>query len=156
MTLKLPFLALVLIAVGLFLGGASYWRFAMDIPEEVRQEEYPQEIKEEGSEEKESEQVVETSTKPPPSTIPSVPKEVDDGIYTMTEVRTHASVSSCWSVINGNVYDLTSWISRHPGGKSAIVRTCGVDGTEDFNSEHKGDSGAESRLKGFFIGTLAP
>ena len=73
---------------------------------------------------------------------------------TMAQVKSNNSVSSCWSVINGNVYDLTSWISGHPGGRSPIISLCGVDGTSAFNSQHSGQSRPESRLASYLLGKL--
>ncbi len=74
--------------------------------------------------------------------------------YTTTDVAAHASTQSCWSIVNGKVYDLTSWISRHPGGTSAIKRMCGVDGSRDFNDQHDGQARPEQELASFYIGTL--
>lgn len=74
---------------------------------------------------------------------------------TMTQVKINNSASSCWSVINGNVYDLTNWIAAHPGGRSAILSLCGVDGTNAFTSQHSGESRPESRLANYLLGKLA-
>lgn len=53
--------------------------------------------------------------------------------YTLSEVAQHASRDDCWAIISGDVYDLTEFINRHPGG-SEIVRACGIDATTLFNS----------------------
>ena len=74
--------------------------------------------------------------------------------YTMASVRKHNSPSSCWVVIKGNVYDLTKWINRHPGGPTFIKQMCGRDGTSDFTSQHGGQSGPAASLKGFKLGPL--
>ncbi|MSO29254.1 MAG: cytochrome b5 domain-containing protein [Candidatus Planktophila sp.] len=74
--------------------------------------------------------------------------------YTLAKVKDNASVTSCWSVINGNVYDLTKWISSHPGGESAILSLCGTDGSAAFASQHAGKSKPESRLAGYLLGPL--
>ena len=39
--------------------------------------------------------------------------------YTTTEVAGHNNATSCWTIVNGNVYDLTAWIDLHPGGPSS-------------------------------------
>lgn len=74
--------------------------------------------------------------------------------YTMTEVAAHNSQASCWSAINGNVYDLTKWISVHPGGSQAILYLCGIDGTAAFNQQHGGQARPERELAKLKIGTL--
>jgi hypothetical protein len=73
---------------------------------------------------------------------------------TLARVKANNTASSCWSIINGNVYNLTSWISNHPGGKSAITSLCGIDGTSAFNSQHRNESKPESRLTGYLLGKL--
>lgn len=74
---------------------------------------------------------------------------------TMAIVAQHSTRTDCWSAINGSVYDLTSWIPKHPGGERAIVQLCGVDGSAKFNGQHGGDSGKAKILTGFKVGVLA-
>lgn len=54
-------------------------------------------------------------------------------IFTLDEVSQHNSKSDCWTVISGDVYDLTDFVDRHPGGDE-ILRACGTDATILFNS----------------------
>jgi cytochrome b involved in lipid metabolism len=91
---------------------------------------------------------------PTPSPTPTAEIATQAG-YTMDKVRENNSASSCWSIINGNVYDLTKWISSHPGGRSAITGICGRDGTSSFNGRHRGDGGPASILTGYLLGPLA-
>lgn len=74
---------------------------------------------------------------------------------TASVVATHATRVSCWSIINGNVYDLTSWIPQHPGGEGAILQLCGTDGSTKFNGKHGGAQKQATILAGFKIGVLA-
>ncbi len=87
----------------------------------------------------------ETAANPPPA--PSG--------MTAALVAQHGTRASCWSIVNGNVYDLTSWIPKHPGGEQAILQICGTDGSLKFNRQHGGDSAKEKMLFGFKIGALA-
>ena len=75
--------------------------------------------------------------------------------YTMAQVKTNKSATKCWSVINGNVYDLTAWINSHPGGSGSIISLCGIDGTQDFLAMHRNQSKPESRLSSYLLGPLA-
>jgi cytochrome b involved in lipid metabolism len=75
--------------------------------------------------------------------------------YTLGEVGTHKNATSCWSAINGNVYDLTQWISQHPGGEQAILSICGKDGSAAFNGQHGGMQKQAQILATFKIGVLA-
>ena len=58
--------------------------------------------------------------------------------YTLSEVGQHASKDDCWAIISGDVYDLTEFINRHPGGDE-ILRACGTDATTLFNSRQTQD-----------------
>jgi cytochrome b involved in lipid metabolism len=69
-------------------------------------------------------------------------------------VATHNLRSSCWSAINGSVYDLTSWIPNHPGGERAILSLCGTDGSDAYNGQHGGSSRTATILGGFKLGAL--
>lgn len=74
--------------------------------------------------------------------------------YTMAEVKAHNSSASCWTIVNGSVYDVTSWITKHPGGAGAIKGMCGVDGSAAFNGQHGGQARPASELASFKIGVL--
>ena len=75
--------------------------------------------------------------------------------YTAAQVATHTSDSSCWTIINGNVYNLTSWISQHPGGPEHIEAICGIDGTSAFEGQHGNEARPNAILATFKIGTLS-
>jgi cytochrome b involved in lipid metabolism len=74
--------------------------------------------------------------------------------YTLVQVSVHNTSSDCWSVVSGGVYNLTSWIAKHPGGQSAIKGMCGVDGTVGFLAQHNGDTKAVGTLVAYKIGVL--
>ena len=76
-------------------------------------------------------------------------------IYTAADLAKHATRASCWTVIGGNVYDLTKWISRHPGGSSTIIALCGKDGTAGFSAQHGGQPRPANELAAFKIGKFA-
>lgn len=69
--------------------------------------------------------------------------------FTRQEIEKHNTEDDCWIVVNGNVYDATSVLGWHPGGKGAILAHAGavhVDTTEEFESIH--DNYAQDKLKG--------
>lgn len=73
---------------------------------------------------------------------------------TAEEVAKHNSKASCYSIINSSVYDLTSWISKHPGGEKGILSICGKDGTSAFMGKHGGGQKQIDQLSTFKIGAL--
>jgi len=90
-----------------------------------------------------------------PSATPTAKATTESAGYTMEKVRANNNEASCWSVIDGNVYDLTKWIGSHPGGRGNILSLCGKNGTAEFASKHRGDSNPQARLKGYLLGPLA-
>ena len=87
-------------------------------------------------------------------TLPPTNNAASGASYTMAQVSVHNSGTSCWSAINGNVYDLTSWIPNHPGGPDKILQLCGTDGSAKFNGQHGGSQQQATVLAGFKIGVL--
>ena len=75
--------------------------------------------------------------------------------YSASDVAAHATQSDCWTIISGNVYDLTKWIAQHPGGSSSIIALCGKDGTSGFTSQHRGAPKPANSLIGYKIGKFA-
>jgi len=152
------------IVIGLVLIGAIgalvYWQSAANIeaPENLIEETRSATSTPETSEEETVDEnpvaspVPRPPTEPtnPPTTPPSGPQR-----YTMAEVALHASASSCWSAINGSVYDLTSWIPKHPGGPDKILQLCGTNGSTKFNNKHGGAATQANILAGFKIGVVA-
>lgn len=88
--------------------------------------------------------------------VASVPTPVAPtaGKYTSIEVAKHNSPADCWTIVNGSVYNLTSWINQHPGGAGAIKALCGTDGSANFNGQHGGQNRPESELAKFKIGVV--
>lgn len=74
---------------------------------------------------------------------------------TLAEVAKRNTQSECWVAIDGNVYDLTEWIRQHPGGSGSIRSLCGTDGTDQFMSQHGGESRPSSTLDRYYLGPLA-
>jgi cytochrome b involved in lipid metabolism len=74
---------------------------------------------------------------------------------TSAEVLKHSTAADCWSVIKGEVYDLTSYVKDHPGGASLIKAICGKDGSSSFDSQHAGAAKPKNILAVFALGPLA-
>lgn len=83
---------------------------------------------------------------------------------TLAMVEERNKKDDCWTIIDGSVYDITSYVPRHPGGDE-ILLACGTDGTSLFSSRRDSDgqkvgsgtphsSGANNQLQGFLIGEL--
>jgi succinate dehydrogenase/fumarate reductase flavoprotein subunit len=58
------------------------------------------------------------------------------GTYTMADVAKHNKKDDIWVVIDGQVLDVTDFLSDHPGGAKAILLYAGRDATEEFDMLH--------------------
>lgn len=85
--------------------------------------------------------------------------------FTTAEVAKHDAGDDCWTIIEKDVYDITDYIPRHPGGIEEIVGACGTDGTSLFTERKTKDgeevssgtphsSSAASQLEKLKIGTI--
>lgn len=57
-------------------------------------------------------------------------------VITLGEVGLHNTEDDCWSVIYGDVYDLTRLVTEHSGPADPIIAICGIEGTFTFASKH--------------------
>jgi cytochrome b involved in lipid metabolism len=72
----------------------------------------------------------------------------------VAEIKTHDNKSDCWSIVNGNVYNLTSYVQNHPGGAAVIANICGKDGTKAFTNQHNTQGKPNNVLSSFLLGPL--
>ena len=74
--------------------------------------------------------------------------------YTREQVAANNRAASCWTIIDGGVYNLTDWVRQHPGGSGAIVALCGTDGSTNFAAQHRNASRPNTELKKYYLGPL--
>jgi len=55
---------------------------------------------------------------------------------TWEELSKHNTEKDCWIAIRGKIYDVTSWLNKHPGGKDNLLLNGGRDATQLFESYH--------------------
>lgn len=94
-----------------------------------------------------------TPTATPTLTPKATPSTVS-GTFSAAQVAAHNSQSSCYSIIGGSVYDLTTYIPKHPGGSREILDICGKDGSALFEAQHGGSAKQANILATLKIGTL--
>jgi cytochrome b involved in lipid metabolism len=76
---------------------------------------------------------------------------------TTEEIAKHNSAGDCWMIIDGKVYDLTNYLSVHPGGAGAMIPYCGKDGSRGFATKDKGtphSQNAANLLNSFYLGNV--
>src|SRR3989338_308399 len=53
--------------------------------------------------------------------------------YTLEQVARHDTEDSCWVIINGRVFDVTTFLYDHPGGIDMLLDHAGdVDASQEF------------------------
>lgn len=74
--------------------------------------------------------------------------------YSRADVRAHATRDDAWTIVDGNVYDVTTWIPRHPGGDRLLLAFAGRDCTDEFAAFHRPE--VRKRLDAFLVGETEP
>lgn len=90
----------------------------------------------------------------PTPAAPTPGASADSGIG-VAEVQKHNTAKDCWTVVNGNVYNLTSYISSHAGGAAVLTAICGKDGTKAFTGQHAGAQKPNADLSSLLVGPLS-
>ncbi|KAG8180223.1 hypothetical protein JTE90_016499 [Oedothorax gibbosus] len=77
-----------------------------------------------------------------------------DQSYTLSEVSVHCNRNDCWIVVGDNVYDVTPFLDKHPGGFDVLMEQAGRDATMAFYGAGHHPSTFDM-LEPFHIGNLA-
>lgn len=92
----------------------------------------------------------------PPSTEDQLPKKsVQDDLkeYSLQEVAEHCLPNDCWIVLFDKIYDVTDFLSEHPGGEFIILESAGRDATLAFRGTRHGKDSYDSLAK-YLVGIL--
>ncbi|KAK1714154.1 cytochrome b5-like heme/steroid binding domain-containing protein, partial [Colletotrichum lupini] len=68
-------------------------------------------------------------------------------------VHRHRTIDDCWMAIHGVVYDITSFLPNHPGGKAILLKNAGKDASEAFDAVHPVEVLEEYLRPGQIMGT---
>ncbi len=100
-----------------------------------------------------------TASNSAPATVPTKTNKKITATLALTtaELTKHNSAQSCWLLISGKIYDVTSFLGQHPGGINTILPNCGTDATVAFDT--KGGRGSHSQranamLISYYLGNL--
>ncbi len=95
----------------------------------------------------------------PPTTLPPPLPPNWIGPITRAELGRHAVEQSCWLLIDGKVYDVSTYLRRHPGSKLPVLKACGKEATQDFLTQGGRGSRhsykAASLMQEYLIGEIA-
>lgn len=76
--------------------------------------------------------------------------------FSILEVNQHNRESNGWVILNHDVYDISSFLHLHPGGKNILLHNLGTDISEVFSSSliHKHSTKAMKLLTQYKIGYI--
>lgn len=91
------------------------------------------------------------------SVSPSATSIEQGTVLSVDKIAQHNNPDDCWMIVRSKVYDVTDFLSRHPGGGQLITPYCGIDGTEAFLTQggrggHSNE--AEQLLQLIYIGEV--
>jgi 4-hydroxysphinganine ceramide fatty acyl 2-hydroxylase len=77
-------------------------------------------------------------------------------IYTLEDLEAHNTSQSCWVSRKGKVYDVTKFLTDHPGGDDIILEFAGknVEEVMQDKMEHEHSDSAYEMLEEYVIGRL--
>ena len=75
-------------------------------------------------------------------------------MFTWQQVAKHNTAESAWVYVDDTVYDVTSFIDRHPGGRDMILLMAGRDITDLFRTYHPFTDSPMKVIQQFKIGKL--
>ncbi|OXV10432.1 hypothetical protein Egran_01805, partial [Elaphomyces granulatus] len=68
----------------------------------------------------------------------------------------HNTPESCWVVLYGKVYDVTDFLSSHPGGMKVILKLAGQDATQEYDPIHPPGTLEDNLPREAMLGTVDP
>jgi len=74
-------------------------------------------------------------------------------IFTLGEVQKHNTKKDAWTIIENKVYNISSWIPKHPGGE-IIMQAVGKDATQLFIANGHPSYVKKTILPKYYIGSL--
>ncbi|GKT48764.1 cytochrome b5-like reductase apf12 [Colletotrichum spaethianum] len=87
----------------------------------------------------------------------STPTSPENPIISLSNLAAHNSITSCWTAIDGTVYDMTPFLATHPGGPKTLLESAGTIADARFAETHGGPHAQEIRgyLQSYAIGRLS-
>jgi len=101
-----------------------------------------------------------SSRLPTAAQTPGQPTETPPAVISSQEVAKHNSRNDCWIIVSSKVYDVSGYLSSHPGGAGTIAPYCGKEATHAFETKDSGGGGdnhsnrAYDHLDSAYVGDL--
>ncbi|AOW03954.1 uncharacterized protein YALI1_D15063g [Yarrowia lipolytica] len=76
-------------------------------------------------------------------------------IFTLKQVAEHKDRNDLWMIINGKVYDISSFVDEHPGGEEVLLDAGGTEATNAFDDVGHSED-AYGILNDLYVGEVDP
>lgn len=57
-------------------------------------------------------------------------------VVSWEEYAKHTNNLDCWILIDGRIYNVSTFLAEHPGGDEILLKYSGLDGSKPFNQQH--------------------
>jgi len=74
--------------------------------------------------------------------------------FTLKEVQAHNTKDSAWIIVRNDVYDITKYITQHPGGEKVLLMAAGQDVTYLMETSHPFTRAPWKLLESYKIGEI--
>lgn len=96
------------------------------------------------------------SAAPDPPAVATEPTA--ERAFTLAQIAPHDRATDCWMAIDGQVYDLTPYLPRHPADDEVLLAWCGREASEAYRTKTRGrphSARADGLLPPYRIGSVA-
>lgn len=77
--------------------------------------------------------------------------------FTAADLARHARADDCWMAIDGQVYDFTAYLPKHPADDALMLAWCGKEASEAYRTKTRGRAHsprADQLLPQYRVGVL--
>lgn len=80
---------------------------------------------------------------------------VEAVVMSKEDVALHNAIEDCYTIIDSEIYDITSFFGQHPGWDSNLIKLCWTDWSDAFNTKHGESEKAIMTKDTFYIWELS-
>lgn len=87
--------------------------------------------------------------------IGTLPEDEQEKVFRLQDLKDKNTRETSWMVLHNKVYDITSFLDSHPGGRDILLWNAGQDATKAFDGNNH-SAEAKKMVNKFYIGELHP
>eukprot|EP00796_Vickermania_ingenoplastis_P006260 gene6260-4509_t len=87
--------------------------------------------------------------------IGELPESEREKVYTLEDIKDKNTRAEAWFVLHNKVYNITSFLDNHPGGRDVLIHNAGKDASKAFDDNNHSNE-AKKMVRQFYVGELHP